>query len=165
MEYTHTLAAHLSVDEAAPAKMRRNPLPESDTVSSLRPLVSELVWAASCFLLHGCHVAPIFLDTHTLEIRLCPTVKSKDINPNNISSAWTKRATNKQKKLINTLIVYSLSDFNIEMNMRNSGVYLIWSFLVLHTKLFYVSSSTTASWCNEKISIIWTQNQINMSKQ
>ena len=149
--------------------MRRKLVPESNTVSSFRWLESESVvssfsvgLAASWFLLHGCHVAPIFWDMHTLDIGPCPTVRSKDINPNNISSAWTKIESKKSK------LNYHMLNFNILYGLSKQWgivVYLIWSFLVLHIKLFYVSSSTTANSAMINFNIFQTQNHIiNMSK-
>lgn len=39
--------------------------------------------------MHGCQAAPTFFDIHTVDINLCPTVGSKDINPSGINSGLT----------------------------------------------------------------------------
>lgn len=82
---------HLSV-VAEPAKTRRKLPPESDMLRSFLLVSSssvdgELFIFSSSFLLHGCQVDPTFSGMHIFEIGPCPTVRSKEIKPNNISSA------------------------------------------------------------------------------
>lgn len=144
----HTFAAHLSVPDPE-AKIRRKLPPESVNIRSFRPPVSEPVSSASLLfnlassaLLHGCHVAPSDCDMHMFDIRFCPTVRSKDINPNNISSAKSKLSRRIQRSLHICLA------FLEQWRTVRCCSYPIWSFLVPHIRPSYVSSSTTANWCN-----------------
>lgn len=91
-----TFAAHLS-DPPPPAKIRRKTPAETESWRSLRPLVLEscewpsaLVVAGSSPGLHGCHESPTLLGTHILEMRVWPTVRSKDMKPISISSVMEK---------------------------------------------------------------------------
>lgn len=91
-----TLAPHLSYPAAA--KTRRALPPEFERTadkSLLRPLSSSselglspssLSLTVSCFLLHGCQVAPTDLDMQMSEMGPCPTVSSNDRKPSSISS-------------------------------------------------------------------------------
>jgi len=83
---------HLSLPP--PAKTRRGftSFEPSNAANNLRLLVpcadSALRVSSS---LQGCHVDATFSDMHILDTGPCPTVKSNDMNPNNISSATTQQ--------------------------------------------------------------------------
>ncbi|WVZ03009.1 hypothetical protein V8G54_023815 [Vigna mungo] len=79
---------HLSLPP--PAKTRRGvtSFEPWNAANNLRLLVpcSDSSSVSVFSWLQGCHVDATFSDIHILDIRPCPTVKSNDKNPNNISS-------------------------------------------------------------------------------
>lgn len=83
---------HLSLPP--PAKTRRGftsfePWNAANNLRLLVPCPDSSLCVSSA--LQGCHVDAIFSDMHILDTRPCPTVKSNDKNPNNISSATTQQ--------------------------------------------------------------------------
>ena len=93
-----TSSVHLSISFAA--NILRETKPESQSCSSFRPLSLEsLSSLLSLYLfLQGCQVAPTLLGIHISVIGAWNTIKSKDMNPNIISSEKGKNMYPTKKK-------------------------------------------------------------------
>lgn len=75
-----TFSVHLSYPFVA--NLRRALKSKSKNWSSFRPLGDAVLLASA----QGCQVAPTLFDIHIPEIGCCNTVRSKDMNPNSMSS-------------------------------------------------------------------------------